>query len=91
MRRVALAIVFALAGLAPAAAGQICRVADPTGTMLNVRTAPNMRIISTRANGLRVEMLQVVVGDDGKQWSFVADARDGRAIGWVFRPYLDCR
>ncbi|MBK9083660.1 MAG: SH3 domain-containing protein [Rhizobiales bacterium] len=91
MHRVFLAAAVLFAAAAPAAAGQICRVADPTGTMLNVRTAPNMRVIANLANGLRVEMLQVVVGDDGKQWSFVADARDGRAIGWVFRPYLDCR
>ncbi|MBL8587609.1 MAG: SH3 domain-containing protein [Methylobacteriaceae bacterium] len=85
----ALAVLLALP--APLQAGELCRVADPTGTPLNVRTAPNFKIVGALRNGTRVEILQVVRGDDGKQWAFIADAADGRAHGWVFRSYLDCR
>lgn len=87
----ALAAALLLAPPGPATAGPLCRVADPTGTPLNVRTAPNFKIVGALPNGARVEILQTVTGDDGKQWAFVADAADGRAHGWVFRRYLDCR
>ena len=85
----AAALLLALPG--SAFAGPLCRVADPTGTPLNVRTAPNFKVVGTLANGARVEILQTVTGDDGKAWAFVADAADGRAHGWVFRSFLDCR
>ncbi len=80
----------ALFGAGPAAAQQVCRVSDPTGTPLNVRTAPNSVVIGTLPNGARVRLVQVVSGPDRKRWAFVAHPDDGAAIGWIFRDYVIC-
>ena len=80
-----------MAGLSAWAAGEICVVADPTGTPLNVRTAPNFKIIDAVANGLRVRILQVVKGNgDGKDWAFIAALGQTGGLGWVYRRYLVC-
>ena len=42
------------ATVANAAIGDRCKVTDPTGTPLNVRSAPNGKIIGTLANGTLV-------------------------------------
>ncbi|HEV7304966.1 SH3 domain-containing protein [Ensifer sp.] len=64
-----------------------CTVADPTGTPLNVRDAPNGRVVATLANGTRVRETEER-HLNGKRWSAVS-AKAG-AIGWVFSAYLDC-
>lgn len=87
--RIYLALVLIFA--ASSAVAQVCQVADPTGTELNIRTAPNAKIIATRPNGGSVRLLQTVTGPDGKAWSFIAEAANGTAIGWAFRSYLRCR
>lgn len=66
-----------------------CRVADPTGTPLNVRTVPNGAIIGTLSNGTTVTILDNSASQ-GKAWAFVARAEDQLHLGWVFRDYLDC-
>ncbi|MCF3638997.1 SH3 domain-containing protein [Rhizobium sp. TRM95111] len=86
VRRAALAAVVlcAEAGTALAAA---CLVNDPTGTPLNVRAAPNGRILLTLGNGEKVEP----VGErthEGKPWLLVA--RGGQELGWVFARYILC-
>jgi uncharacterized protein YraI len=67
-----------------------CRVTDPTGTPLNVRTAPGGRIVGTLVNGQRVSVLdRRVVG--GKPWVYVGDVELGdQPIGWVFREFVSC-
>lgn len=74
------------------AQGAICRVADPTGTPLNVRTAPETGlVVSTLHNGARVRILQEVTDERGRRWAFVGEATgERRAIGWVFRSFLRC-
>ncbi|WP_342360059.1 SH3 domain-containing protein [Terrarubrum flagellatum] len=69
----------------------VCIVNDPTGSELNVRTAPNAKIIRTLRNGVAVSLEQVVSGPDGKRWAFVIDPDSGAAYGWVFHAYLACR
>jgi hypothetical protein len=39
-----------------------CRVMDPTGTPLNLRTAPNGQILGNLANGIVVAVLDQAVG-----------------------------
>lgn len=85
------AVVALLAFAPPAAAATLCRVADPTGTRLNLRTAPNMTVLGTVANGVRVAVVETVRGPDGKSWSYLTDPRDGVSLGWAFTAYLDCR
>jgi hypothetical protein len=66
-----------------------CRVADPTGTPLNVRTAPNQKIVSTLRNGVFVTILDRTTSG-GTLWVYVGRAKDHAPLGWVFRDYLDC-
>lgn len=75
-------------------AGRTCVVADPSGTPLNVRLAPNGRIVDELANGTWV-YIDDIRRDQGKAWAYVAESnaagRVGLPIGWVFRDYLNCR
>jgi hypothetical protein len=68
-----------------------CIVADPTPTPLNVRTAPNGRIIGTLANGQAVAIIDNANDAQMRPWVYVADAETGRPIGWVFREYVVCK
>jgi aspartyl protease family protein len=71
-----------------APAQQTCRVADPTGTPLNVRLSPNGPISRTLSNGTIIFVLNTAV-NNGEHWIYVA--HDGVPIGWVFRNYVDCQ
>jgi hypothetical protein len=66
-----------------------CMVADPTGTPLNVRTAPNGRIVSTLRNGFTVTIIESA-SNEGKAWAYVRRADNDIPLGWVFRDYLNC-
>jgi clan AA aspartic protease (TIGR02281 family) len=67
-----------------------CRVVDPTGTPLNVRTSPNGNAVGTLGNGAQVIVLDRA-SRGGKDWVYVGRAEDRVPIGWVFRDYLDCQ
>lgn len=72
-------------------ASAACRVADPTGTPLNVRSAPNGKIVGTFANGQAVSIL---AGSEfsGKKWVYVGDAANGdQPVGWVFGEFVVCQ
>ncbi|EYR84147.1 SH3 domain-containing protein [Shinella sp. 838] len=70
-----------------AAYGQ-CSVDDPTGTPLNVRSAPNGAILTTLVNGTQLEIVdEMKIG--AKHWLFVA--RQGERLGWVFGAYIVCK
>jgi hypothetical protein len=73
----------------PAGSGMLCRVADPTGTPLNVRTIPSGKRIGDLANGTTVLVLDGLV-ERGKQWVFVEVEGENGIKGWVFKDYLDC-
>ena len=68
-----------------------CIVADPTPTPLNVRTAPNGRIVATLANGQAVTIIDYANDAQMRSWVYVADAATDRPIGWVFREYVVCK
>ena len=83
---------FLLATLAatPAFAAEsgACLIDDPTGTPLNVRTAPNGTILATLPNGTRIDVVdEMTIGT--KRWLFVS--RQGERLGWVFGAYVVCK
>jgi hypothetical protein len=81
----------ALACLAvPAQAQSRCRVMDPTGTPLNLRTAPHGRILGAIDNGFLVSIIDQARDRNGKPWVYVARHDDGRPMGWVFREFIAC-
>lgn len=65
-----------------------CVVADPTGTPLNVRAAPNGTVLRSLRNG---EAVRVLGGteQDGKAWALVGGVSGGQ-LGWVIRSHLVC-
>lgn len=71
-------------------AEEVCRVADPTHTPLNVRSTPDGQPVGTLSNGEQVTALDHSQ-HRGKDWVFVGKAADRTPIGWVFQDYLDCR
>jgi len=75
-------------GLNDTWAQERCRVADPTGTPLNVRTSPDGKIVLTLKNEVLVTVLDHS-SNYGKDWVYVGDA-ERVPLGWVFRDYLDC-
>ena len=81
-----LAIVGALSAMPALAAGE-CLVDDPTGTPLNVRSAPNGHILTTLSNGMRVEVLEERKPGN-KRWLLVS--REGERLGWIFGAYVVC-
>lgn len=80
----------------PAAAqmsDRVCVVSDPTGTLLNVREAPNGRVVGTIANGVWVSV-RTRTTERGKAWAYIHDSdmagTIGPPLGWVFDAYLKC-
>jgi hypothetical protein len=73
-----------------ATAEKRCRVADPTGTPLNVRMSPNGQIVGTYRNGTPVAVLDRALDGRGRPWVYVRADQSGAPIGWAFGSYLDC-
>ncbi|MDO9414882.1 SH3 domain-containing protein [Pararhizobium sp.] len=67
-----------------------CRVADPTGTPLNVRVQPAGDIVGSLDNSMPVNRAERVRDGQGKVWAFVQNPKNGHPIGWVFSDYLHC-
>lgn len=96
--RLALFAAFGLALVGPAAADrvidEICVVADPSGTPLNIRDEPNGEIVASVRNGVWV-YATAIRNSNGKPWTYVysSDRQGtiGRPLGWVFYGYLNCR
>lgn len=78
----------------------ICTVADPTGTPLNVRSKPkNGRVVSKLKNGtvVRVEDIYDEADPEAEDnstagWFKVSVTRKGKLqiLGWVLSGYLNC-
>ncbi|MBN9080705.1 MAG: hypothetical protein BGP04_20740 [Rhizobiales bacterium 62-17] len=66
-----------------------CKVMDPTGTPLNVRSAPQGRVIGQLPNGAQVQMVETEDDARGKIWARIT-RMDGRPVGWVFREFVSC-
>lgn len=82
------AVIANIFAFAPAFAAGDCLVDDPTGTPLNVRSAPNGSILTTLPNGSRIEVVdEMRIGT--KHWVFIS--RQGERLGWVFGAYVVCK
>ncbi|MFG1296224.1 MULTISPECIES: SH3 domain-containing protein [Xanthobacter] len=79
-----------LAAASPASAQSRCRVTDPTGTPLNVRTAPQGQVVGTIPNGTLVTILDHASDSRGRPWVYVAVHKSGRPLGWVYREFVSC-
>ncbi|MCB2077064.1 MAG: hypothetical protein KDE55_05120 [Novosphingobium sp.] len=93
--RLAAVLTIALfAALATPARAEMCRIADPTGTPLNVRDAPGGAVINRLKNGRKVFKDAIDGWDDegNSKWAHVVGEYKGewRDWGWVFLNYLDC-
>ncbi len=75
---------------AGAAAQSRCRVMDPTGTPLNIRSAPDGGVVGTLPNGVLVAIRENAVDPNGKQWANISQYSDGAPLGWVFRDFIAC-
>lgn len=67
-----------------------CKVMDPTGKPLNVRTEPNGRILEALPNGVLVSIISSTRDRRNKPWVYVADFYTQLPIGWVFREFIAC-
>ncbi|MEM7302659.1 MAG: SH3 domain-containing protein [Pseudomonadota bacterium] len=72
----------------------VCTVVDPTGTPLNIRSAPKGKIIGSAVNGTRLEFIDhQTVGN--QTWARVGRFDANSAVlseesGYVFGRYLTC-
>ena len=86
-------VVLAFAGVRTNAK-DVCTVADPTGTPLNVRAYPtNGRIVGKLRNGTVVTVEEYTVDEiTGKSWAKVGITRNRKyfVLGYVLDAYLNC-
>lgn len=84
-------LALTLATALPATAmAQTCKVTDPTNTPLNVRSAPNGKIIGKVKNGTVVYATDYATDSKGRGWTLVFNAKNNKYIGWVFREFVSC-
>ena len=67
-----------------------CRIADPTGSQLNLRTIPNGRIITTIENDISVTIIDSAKDGQGRDWVYIERDESGMALGWAFKRFLNC-
>ncbi len=79
-----------LAAVSFTAQAEVCAVTDPTGTPLKVRTEPYGKVVGKLKNGTKVTVLDYAEDKNGKSWVFVANAKTGLAIGWIYREFISC-
>ena len=79
-----------LVALAPSSSlgAESCKVADPTGTPLNLRASPGGDLAGALPNGVAVRIV-TTWQDGGKTWALVASPR-GEELGWAYRDFLFC-
>ena len=73
----------------------VCMVADPTGTPLNVRSSPiNGKVVAKLKNGtvVRVEDYNEESGDESADWWRISITKNGKrhTLGWVTSKFLNC-
>src|ERR1035441_9415902 len=86
----ALPCVLQLVMSTSAFAQNVCTVADPTGTPLNVRATPAGQLLpEVLYNGAEVIVYQASRDARGKEWLLVGKP-GGNSHGWGFRDYIRC-
>jgi hypothetical protein len=74
-------IAVSLGGCSEASAQDRCRVVDPTGTPLNVRTTPNGHVVGALNNGVFVRILDRASNVRGKPGCMWEETRIGCRLG----------
>jgi hypothetical protein len=91
VRAVSIVMFIVLLGCASTASAETqCRVMDPTGTPLNVRTSPNGKIIDTLPNRMLVSIVDQIFDENHRAWVFLKRGTDDEPIGWVDREVIGC-
>ncbi len=67
-----------------------CTVIDDSGTPLNVRAAPNGRILGGLLYGHTVEVVEVSLSRNGRYWSRINANNPIYRSGWVLSALIDC-
>ena len=90
-KRIGFACILLLVLSTSAFAQNVCTVADPTGTPLNVRATPAGRLLpEVFYNGANVTMYETSRDGRGNAaWALVGKP-GGNPYGWVFRDYINC-
>ena len=75
-----------------ARAEDVCKVTDPTGTLLNVRATLNGRIVGTLKKDMEVYIEEIADDDKGRPWAKVSvKSKDkSKTLGWVIREFISC-
>ncbi|OOS25754.1 SH3 domain-containing protein [Moraxella pluranimalium] len=74
-----------------AAFAQTCKVTDPTGTPLNLRTSPNGKIIRKVKNFTPVHIMEYAYDNKGRPWAYISFRQNGNTYyGYVFREFVSC-
>ncbi len=68
-----------------------CKVADPTGTPLNMRDSPNGKVVGTLKNGTIVYIAEESNDDQLRTWAKLKFSRNGKIKGWVLEQFLNCQ
>jgi len=91
MRKLFFAAPMLLLALGASAMAQPrCRVMDPTGTPLNVRTGPGGTIMTALPNGVLVAVVEQVQDAKGRAWVHIKTLDDNVTLGWVYREFISC-
>ncbi|MGI9351371.1 MAG: hypothetical protein ACR2O3_07395 [Rhizobiaceae bacterium] len=74
------------------ARAEMCLISDKSDTSLNVRDAPNGKIVNRLLNGRKVFLTDRNWDGKGRIWRLAEGEYKGkwRKWGWVFGPGLDC-
>jgi hypothetical protein len=69
-----------------------CKVADPTGTPLNIRANPAGKIVGSLKNGEEVYIQEFITDKKGNKWARVEKTGNTsfQPLGWVYSKYLQC-
>ncbi len=68
----------------------ICKIADPTGTPLNIHLYPGGPATGRIANGMKVKVREFQKDRNGHTWAHIY-LPYGLRIGWFDKEYLVCR
>lgn len=87
-----LALTTFIAGTSLAQAATVCKVTDPTGTPLNIRNAPNGKVINQLRNGREVLITNSSYDNKGRVWVYLEGNYKGeyRYWGWAIREFISC-
>lgn len=70
----------------------VCKVTDPTGTPLNIRSKPNGKVINKLKNGRKVVITDNAYDNKGRPWVYLEGYYKGeyRYWGWAIREFISC-